>query len=473
MNNMYGGSVVIQTIDRKTGDILDEFGPESNMVLDQGATVLWKRLSTSDSASQSKFSSIAIGTDFGDVLDWSSFNPEPPNRDMTEDDQDVIYFVPVANMEYTYPDRNVIQVIGLIDGVQAMNQSFPTSFDAEFSSATLRVGDNKAFAYKRFPARYITRDVDIRIIWTLTMQNARTFCGFQTPTDSGVSSLYIANQIELIKIDTNGEEEWKYTPHANRITAVSADMSNYVYTGDETGLTQKNSNQRTLIWQNLQTNLDFPNAELSNVIYDDRGNIYTSALNGEVKKLTENGGQIWRYHDEVSEFVYVYGVDSDYWAYVYNPQRDYIVRVDPNGIIDELNQGEHPSAITDAVVDSDGMSFTISADQTIRVFSNMGELLLSSPTTNIPTSVSLRGKTSIVVGFTSGAVSVYDYSLNEIWTTILTNPVSNVVIDSDGAVYASVLNTNDTYKLSPTGTVEWSYKALAPISAIAVDRTTT
>lgn len=470
----YGGQVVIETIDKKTGEVVDTYGPSSNMILDQGASLLWQRITKTDSGGAFRFSSIAIGTDVGDEALFSTFNPEPPNRDMNEDDQDVIYFTPTSNMTYNYPGQNVIQVVGLIDGVEAMTQSFPNQFDAEFTSATLRTGNNKAFAYKRFPARYITRDVDIRIIWTLTMQNAATFCGFQTPADSGVSSIYIANQIELIKVDTDGEEQWKYTPHSMDISTVSADMSNYVYTGDINGLFQKNSSQRTLIWQNVQDSVDFPNAELSGIVYDNRGNIYISALNGQVKRLTENGGQVWRYVDETSEFTYVYGVDSEYWAYVYNPAQDYLIKVDPNGIVEPLSQGVHLASIVSAKVDSSGRSITIDGSSYARIFSDLGDLLVEQELPAVANDLGVNDNTSIVIGYESGAVTKYDYSINETWTLTLGNPISHVEVDSDGAVYATTKNDNNLHKITPAGAVEWTYEgALAPINALAVDRTTT
>lgn len=472
MNNKFGGEVVIETISRRTGEVIDTYGPSRNMVLDQGASLLWQRLTKVDSNDSFKFSTIGIGTDFGDPSLWSEFNPEPPNRSMDETDQTAIYFTQTSNMTYKHPAKNVIQIVGLIDGVQAMQQSFPNQFDAEFTSATLRTGNNKAFAYKRFPARYITRDVDIRIIWTLTMQNARTFCGFQTPADSGITSIYVSNQNELIKIDTHGVEEWKYTPHAKHITALSADMSNYVYTGDETGLTQKNSNQRTLVWQNLQDNVDHPDPEMTGLVYDDRGNLYTSALNGEVKRLTENGGQIWKYEDTQDVNVYVYGVDAEYWAYIYNPAMNYLAKVDPNGVVENLDQGTHLSAIVDARVDSDGKSFTIDGD-TLRVFSDIGDLLLEEPLPALANSIGVWDKNGIVIGYEDSTIRFYDYSAVEQWSTTLDSAVRFVEIDSDGVSYAGT-SDRTVYKVDSSGNSTWTFNdVLAPIKTLTVDRTTT
>ena len=472
MFGRFGGEVVIETISRKTGEVIDRYGPSPNMILDQGASLLWSRISDVDSNDAYKFSTIGIGTDYGDDSLWSSFNPEPPSRDMDETDQTAIYFTPESNTTYKYPGQNVIQVIGLIDGVQAMQQSFPTQFDAEFTSATLRTGNNKAFAYKRFPSRYITRDVDIRIIWTLTMQNARTFCGFQTAVDSGVTSIYVSNQIELVKIKTDGEDEWKYTPHSNDLTVVAADMSNYVYTGDIRGLTQKNSNQRTMVWQNLQDNPDFPDAEITNIVYDDRGNVYVSALNGEVKRLTENGGQIWKYQDENDENVYVYGVDGSYWTYVYNPATNYLKKIDSNGIIENLDQGTHTLSIVDARVDNNGQSITIDGD-TLRFFSDQGDLLLDEPLPALGNSLAVFDNNRIIIGYQDKTIRGYDYSFDEKWNTELDSAVVHVEIDADGFSYAATVNRT-VYKLDTGGGVAWTYgDILAPISSLTVDRTTT
>lgn len=469
----YGGEVKIEVISRETGEIIDTYGPSPNTILDRGAGLLWKRLTQTDSGGAYRFSSISIGNDVGDPSDWSSFNPEPPNRDMTEDDQDVIYFVPSSGMQYKFPAQNVIQAIGMIDGVEAMSQSFPNQFDAEFTSAVLRTGNNHSFAYKRFPARYITRDVDIRVIWTLTMQNAHTFCGFQTPADSGLSSIYVANQIEVIKIDTDGEEQWRYTPHAFDISSISADMSNHVYTGDENGLFQKNSNQRSLVWQNVQDSGEFPNAEITGIVYDSRGNVYVSALNGQVKRLTETGGQVWRYKDEESEFVYVYGVDSENWAYVYNPQQNYLKKIDANGVVEPLDQGTHTSSIVGAKVDSNGVSFTIDGESRIRIFSEEGDLLDEKDLPAIANSIALREGSSVVIGFEDGMIRIYDYDLEEMDSVELDSSITHVEIDSDGVIYAAETNGNRLHKIKSSGEVEWTFDdILSPVGAIAVDRTT-
>lgn len=472
MNRAFGGEVVIEIISRLTGEVINTYGPSPNMVLDQGASLLWQRVSKVDSNDAFRFSTIGIGTDYGDDTLWSTFNPEPPSREMDETDQTAIYFTPKENMVYKHPSKNVIQVVGLIDGVQAMQQSFPNQFDAEFTSATLRTGNNKAFAYKRFPARYITRDVDVRIIWTLTMQNARTFCGFQTPEDSGETSLYVANQNELVKINKKGEEEWKYTPHADHITSVSADMSNFVYTGDENGLTQKNSNQRTLVWQNLQDNVDHPDPEITGIEYDDKGNIYVSALNGEVKRLTENGGQIWKYTDGNDINVYVYGVDGLGWAYLYNPASNYLKKVDPNGIIESIDSGSHESAIIDARVDKDGKSFTIT-ETTLRIFSEVGDLLLEETLPAVANSIAVLDKERIIIGYEDESVKSYDYSAVEEWSSSLDSAVRFVEIDSDGVTYTGTVNST-VYKLDKQGNTTWTFDdVLAPIKDMTIDRTTT
>ena len=488
MFNDFGGEVIIEIISRATGEVLDRYGPHPNMILDQGAGVLWRRLSTLDNSSDYKFSTIVIGTDYGDPDLWSVEDPSPPNRDMTEADQANIYTTPSSDVSYSYPDKNIIRVSGLINGQTVVEQNTVNSLYVGFNSATLVAGNGKAFAYKRFPIRYATRDVNVRIIWSLTMQNAKTFCGFSTPAESGDTATYIASGRELIKVDKEGNQLLRYEPHSSNIAAVAADMSGYFYTGDENGITQKNTNEINFDWQDAMRSSTYPDAPISAIAYDKRGRVYISALNGEVKALSENSANLWRYNDPNDPNVYVFGVDDDFQAYIYNPSQDYIKVIDPNGIQREYNRGQHASTpIKEAKVDSEKQVLTLAGNH-VRLF---------EPDNDVPiydvelsrqancmavfekkiiddTTGDVSYQRRIALGFQSGVVEVYSYTMTSIWYKSIGSATTNVEFDADGEVYSSHVN-NNVYRIRRDGqVVEWIFDNIDfPVTDLTVDRSTT
>ena len=488
MFNDFGGEVIIEIISRATGEVLDRYGPHPNMILDQGAGLLWRRLSTIDNSSDYKFSTIVIGTDYGDPDLWSVEDPAPPNRDMTEEDQVDIYTTPSGNMSYSYPDSNIVRVSGLINGETVVEQNTVNSLYAGFNSATLVTGNGKAFAYKRFPIRYATRDVNVRVIWSLTMQNARTFCGFSTPAESGETSTYIAAGRKLIKVDKEGKQLLKYEPHSTKVMKVAADMSGYFYTGDENGITQKNTNEINFDWQDTMKSSAYPNAPISGIVYDKRGRVYISALNGEVKALSENSANLWRYNDPDDPNVYVFGVDKDFYTYVYNPEQDYIKYLDPNGIQSEYIRGAHGNnKIKAAKVDSEKQILTLAGNH-VRLFEPNNDVpIYDVELSRQPNCMAVFEKKivddttgdvsyqrRIAIGFQNGVVEVYSYTMTSIWYKSISFAATNVEFDADGAVYSSHVN-NNVYKIRKDGkVVEWIFEDIEyPVTDLTVDRTTT
>ena len=487
MLNKFGGEVVIEIIWRATGEVIDRYGPSPNMILDQGAGLLWRRITNPDNSSDYKFSNIIVGQDYGDPNLWSVQDPEPPSREMTEADQDNIYTTPSSNMFYDYPADNMIRVTGQINGQVLVEQNTINQLYAEFTSATLVTGNGMAFAYKRFPVRYATRDVDIRIIWTLTMQNAKTFCGFQTPAESGETSVYIAAGRELIKLDEKGKQLLRFEPHSQNISAVAADMSGYFYTGDEGGITQKNTNEINFEWQDAMRSSDYPDAYITGIYYDNRGRVYISATNGQVKALSENSARVWRYIDSDDPNVYVFGVDKDYFTYVYNPERDYIKLIDPSGVVYLFNQNKHTLPIIEAKVDSEKNVLTLDG-QTVRLFepgeevpiyevelpsqANCMALYEKKVVNESDGSVSYLRR--IGIGYQNGVVEVFTYAMNSDWYKSIGFATTNIEFDGDGDVYSSHLN-NNVYKIRKDGSrIDWKFEDLdIPVTDLTVDRTTT
>lgn len=461
-----GGRVKIETIDRRTGRVIDRIGPDDNMIIDVGVGQFWRRLVTNDGGHSLAFNSIAVGTDFGNPDDWSQFNPEPPNRNLTQDDQETIYFTPYANMSFELPVDNVIKVTGLIDGVEAMTQSFPSQHSAVFTSATLRFSNGIPFAYKRFPARYISRDVDIRIIWTITMQNARTFCGFSDPTDDGLTFVYFGEQVESVKLNTDGIQQSAYVNHSSNITSMDADLAGFLYSGDETGALLKQDSRKNIIWQNYQND----GYKITGIGHDLFGSVYVSAENGKIRKLTEYGAQLWS-HDAESAFIRLSGVDSEQGTVFYDYSTFKLTKLSPSGFIAWEEDSAHTEEILDAHTSKAGNTATISSDEHLRLFNADGDLLWEVDLEQTPTKCRMDPTGSIVVGFASNQLRKYDLVGDQRWSVnTMSGWTEHIAVDNDGVSFV-VTNDLKIHKVSSEGNIEWTYDdILAPVGAIAVNR---
>lgn len=159
--------------DRKTGDIVDDYGPHDNMVVDTGINTMWLRLSNDDNSEQYLLDSIHLGSDYGDPERWSIFNPEPPSRGFTSDNQTVTH---VLSPQFDFPSDEVIKVFSVVDGQEMMNSHFPDQISYDFSSATLRFNNQEVFAFKRFPIRSISRSVIAEFDWRFRIINAEEWC---------------------------------------------------------------------------------------------------------------------------------------------------------------------------------------------------------------------------------------------------------------------------------------------------------
>lgn len=468
----FGGMVKIEIIDKKSGKILDRFGPDKNMVVDEGVEEFWRRLSMLDSGNARAFNSIALGIDYGDPADWTEFNPEPPNRTFGSATQTVIYFTPFENMTFEQPVDNILKITGMVDGVEAMTQSFPTEYSAVFNSATLRFGNDVSFAFKRFPARYISRDVDIRIVWTLTMQNARTFCGFADPVDDGNTKVYFGSQIEIFKLNGSGDLEYGTVNHSEEVSALAADIAGFVYSGDVSGLLIKqdmNRNEQWLFNKNA-------GAVINRITYDNRGNVYTSATNGQIKKITEYAAQVWSYEDPDGQFVYLSGVDDDLNVYFFNSQTAKVTKLSPIGNVQFENTDDHPASILDASTSRDGNTFTIASDEYVRMLDSGGSLLWETLLDDTPSRVSFDPQGFVVIGFNSGRLEKFDLGGVLVWSLVwpslalLPDWTVELEVDNDGTIFVATRN-QEIHRVSRDGVLEWTHDdALDTINCIAVNR---
>lgn len=175
------GIVTITTTDAITGEVVDSFGPSENMVTDSGIATMWRRVSTLDETNQYQLNTLMLGDDHGvdDAGRWGIFNPEPPSRGFTKDNQNVTHTILPSKVEYDYPTDDVLRVRTYINGSVFMDDYYPAEVDYTFTSMTLRFNNDDIFAFKRFPIRSISRHVHVTIDWRFIMINANEWCALQ------------------------------------------------------------------------------------------------------------------------------------------------------------------------------------------------------------------------------------------------------------------------------------------------------
>lgn len=464
-NEMFGGLVTIETIDRKTGEVIDTFGPEKNMIVDEGVSSFWKRLAKEDLPHAYVFETISIGTDFGDPSNWSKFNPEPPTRSFGTSTQDAIYACPYSDMTFDYPADNIIKITALIDGVDTMTASFPTDYNAEFNSATLRFGNGDTLAYKRFPSRYVSRDVDIRIIWSLTMMNAATYCGAKDPVDDDDTQIYISDNIDFIRVTESGTFGTDYSSHVNSVTALDADFAGLLYSGDSNGNLVKQDRNRNERWV-FTRNGGF---KITAIKHDILGNVYTSAENRMIKKITEYGSEIWQYEDPDGPFIKLSGIDDFKNVYYVNEQFGHLVKLTPIGSLSFSNKTDHSNTIIDAQTDENGNTVTVGSDNRVRMFDSGGNMTWDFSITTSPSAVHITPSGEILIGYTSTSIQKLNSAGGVIWTqNVLSDWTTDISSDIDDMIYVTTRD-NRVHQLSPTGTLNWSYAA-SDINALAVNR---
>lgn len=464
-NESFGGVVTIETIDRSTGKVIDTFGPEKNMIVDEGVSSFWKRLATMDAPHSYVFETIAIGTDYGDPSTWSKFNPEPPSRLFGTSTQDAIYACPYSAMTFEYPADNIIKITALIDGVETMTTSFPEEYSVEFSSATLRFGNSDTLAYKRFPSRYVSRDVDIRIVWSLTMMNAASFCGSLDPVSDDSTQAYISDGIDFIRVNDSGVFGTRYSSHVSSVTSLDADNGGLLYSGDSGGILVKQDRNRNERWV-FDRNGGF---EISAIKHDMMGSVYTSATNSQIKKISEYGAEIWQYTDTDGPFVYLSGIDQSRNVYYANTQLGKLVKLSPLGRLLESNDEDHNSAIIDSFTSLTGETVTVSAESRVRKFNPSLNEMWNFSITMTPACVTITPSDDIIIGYSSTSIQKLSSSGEVQWTrNILSDWATHVGADEDDFIYVTTRD-NMLHKISPSGTLEWSYQS-TDINALAINR---
>lgn len=169
------GAVTVTSRDKITGEIVDQFGPDTNRVVDEGIAAFWERASTQNLNENLILEPILyVGDDFGNPASWSVFNPEPAQPGFTAVDQNVIHTF--STVTYSQPSDALLRMVCTIDGQAYFDANDPTGLTFDFNSLTLRFISGVVFSYKRLPVRTLSREVDLTIQWDFLILNKDEYC---------------------------------------------------------------------------------------------------------------------------------------------------------------------------------------------------------------------------------------------------------------------------------------------------------
>lgn len=149
--------------DKLTGEVIDTFH-EKNVFLDQGKNQLLQLLSTPNLTTVG-VTAINIGDDVGT---GTIMAPQMATADLTEIDQNTLFSATGVDFNVSFPTQNSARYFAMIDGETVM-ASHPTVPNIVYTSATIRMGDGKAIAYRRFAPRTISSLISVDLIWTVTI----------------------------------------------------------------------------------------------------------------------------------------------------------------------------------------------------------------------------------------------------------------------------------------------------------------
>lgn len=166
---LMSGSVTITETDATTGEVL-RVDEDHNIVVKTSRNALIRRIA--EDQNLYKIRRVIIGSDVGN---GTFDDPEPPTLSTTYSDMIPVYDTGSQENQITitYPTPLSISFAIFLSGQQVM-QEHPGEDSVGFTSIGLfsmgndqTTGVPNAFAYRRFPLRSITENINISILWNL------------------------------------------------------------------------------------------------------------------------------------------------------------------------------------------------------------------------------------------------------------------------------------------------------------------
>lgn len=153
------GNVTMTITDKRDGSIVDTFEDHNIVVLD-ARKILIKLIY--EGLTNYYVNVAKIGSDVGD---GNEDDPEEPDENVVASDMNVLYTI-TDEISVSYSGDLLTVYNIFISGEDVMDQ-YPGEDSVFFTSIGLFSDNDILFSYRRFPARTITENFNVNIIWEI------------------------------------------------------------------------------------------------------------------------------------------------------------------------------------------------------------------------------------------------------------------------------------------------------------------
>lgn len=287
------GTIDITEYCKKTGEVVGHFSDE-NVITEQGINTLFLRLALEDNQDRMMFTNFSLGNDDGSQEDstggWTQLDPMPAKKRYTSMNQLTVYDVPPVDMVFDYPSQNEFQAATLLDGDYILDNFYPDEVDMIYTSATLRFKNGTSFSYKRFPARSLSRLIDVQIIWTFKFVNEHDYLCPVPPSEAEPRLYMVKNNMTYLHEIENEDIEKKTVDSSSDVSLVKAQPNGDVVSieGDKLVKRQEDGTVDLDIALNIPDSVKVFDVDANSVPY-----LGLSTSDGKVVKTDKNGSVIW------------------------------------------------------------------------------------------------------------------------------------------------------------------------------------
>ncbi|ASV44457.1 hypothetical protein PBI_SCTP2_442 [Salicola phage SCTP-2] len=270
------------------------------------------------------------------------------------------------------------------------------------------------------------------------------------------------------KIDSRGNEVWKFTGHTDEVESVAVDQDGNVYSAGEDSTVRKIDSSGNEVWK--FTGHSSTVFGVISVAVDQDGNVYSGSADDTVRKLDSSGNEVWKFTGHTDDVISV-AVDQD--GNVYSGSSDNTLRkIDSNGNEVWVNNPED-NPIRSVAVDQDGNVYSTSVEELASKFDSSGNLIWSrSGDAYVHNSIAVDQNGNVYTGSRDEGIRKIDSSGNDVWKfTGYDDAVKSVAVDQDGNVYGGGNHGDQRVlrRIDSSGHEVWSFTTSNRIRGVAVD----
>ena len=265
---------------------------------------------------------------------------------------------------------------------------------------------------------------------------------------SNPQNIFTAGRDGTVKKLTNaGNVEWSYNI-GDIVTGVAVDVNGNVYASANDTLVYKISSTGTLIWT-----FSGHTGNVNAVAVDSDGNVYTASIDNTIRKLNSDGEELWLFENPAMRNFYTIAVDSN-GNVIAGTQNAKVCKLDSDGN-EAWRYDDHTAGVLAVTTDVVGNVYSTGYDNTVRKLDPNGNLLLTIINLGESgQSIAIDTDEFIHVGLNNGNVVKYNASGVLQWSTSVSSVrVAGVAVDPlVGAFPSFWLVPTPTPTVTPTNT---------------------